>query len=252
MVNLNQPDNDGVDEFFNEQVRVGIGVLSQVAMVAQRAREVAERQREAAERAETEQLRERMAAEREAAHAVMNNTRTPGWWEQATPQEVGRTYAVAHAWAEAGDPLAQLTRENMHNTIQARYGMSPEALQAMVREAELERDRDLSDADRVERRASTERTSEQRGEAEVGVATALDGAQDARRDAAYDSAERREAFAERLRNEGVDDQLVADRLRSDMSQGRPAAEAVQHRGAARARKGRPQAAQQVRHVARGR
>src|SRR5690606_15305235 len=147
MVNLNQPDNDGVDEFFNEQVRVGIGVLSQVAMVAQRAREVAERQREAAERAETEQLRERMAAEREAAHAVMNNTRTPGWWEQATPQEVGRTCAVAHAWAEAGDPLAQLTRENMQNTIQARYGMSPEALQAMVREAELERDRDLSDAD---------------------------------------------------------------------------------------------------------
>ena len=150
-----------------------------------------------------------------------------------------------------GDPLAQLTRENMQNTIQARYGMSPEALQAMVREAELERDRDLSDADRVERRASTERT-EGRGEIEVGVATALDGAQDARRDADYDSAERREAFAERLRNEGVDDQLVADRLRSDMSQGRPAAEAVQHRGAARARKGRPQAAQQVRHVARGR
>src|SRR5690606_15156613 len=104
MVNLNQPDNDGVDEFFNEQVRVGIGVLSQVAMVAQRAREVAERRREAAERAETEQLRERVAAEREAAHAVMNNTRTPGWWEQVTPQEVGRTYAVAHAWAEAGRP----------------------------------------------------------------------------------------------------------------------------------------------------
>lgn len=79
-----------------------------------------------------------------------------------------------------------------------------------------------------------------------------DGAEEAHRDHAYDSAERREAFAERMHLEGVNDQVVADRLRSDMSQGAPAAGAVKVKSATKARKGRGHGHTHSRETARGR
>jgi len=288
MVNMNQPDSDGVDDFVEQQVRLGMSVLGQAGMVVMRAHEHAQRRQEQQDQAAAEQSRERLDAERGAAHAILDQTRQPGWWEQATAQEVGRTYAVADAWAQAGDPVARWSRESMESQIQVRYGLTPEALQAMANEVERERDRDRGDADRSERQAGADRVNagtepdpdrapesseqprrvppwedepevtpaeqphrQEEGE-DLAVANLADVAEEAHRDHAYDSAERREAFAERMRSEGVDDQLVVDRLRSDMSQGQPPGEAVKTSRVASARTARGRGAARVREVARDR
>ncbi|WP_435736434.1 hypothetical protein V5D56_16850 [Cellulosimicrobium sp. PMB13] len=56
--------------------------------------------------------------------------------------------------------------------------------------------------------------------------------------AAYDSAERRDATANVLRAKGIDGDVVATRMRADVSQARPATEAVAARPAGRSPKAR--------------
>lgn len=73
------------------------------------------------------------------------------------------------------------------------------------------------------------------------AAESQDRADELREDAAnsYDSAERREATAHELESKGLDHELVATRMRADVSQGRPATEAVKPAARpAKARKGR--------------
>ena len=73
------------------------------------------------------------------------------------------------------------------------------------------------------------------------AAESQDRADELRKDAAnsYDSAERREATAHELESRGLDHELVATRMRADVSQGRPATEAVKPAARpAKARKGR--------------
>ena len=55
--------------------------------------------------------------------------------------------------------------------------------------------------------------------------------------AAYDSAERREDFAQAMRRDGVAEHLIAVRLRADVSQARPATDAVTPTARGRSRSG---------------
>jgi hypothetical protein len=52
----------------------------------------------------------------------------------------------------------------------------------------------------------------------------------------YDTAERRQSRARELEAKGIDQKVIATRMRADVSQGRPATEAV--RGSSRAPKAR--------------
>ncbi|GMA24796.1 hypothetical protein GCM10025864_25550 [Luteimicrobium album] len=82
------------------------------------------------------------------------------------------------------------------------------------------------DSDRIDAAADAERH-------EARAATALEQGQDS-----YDSAERRQGTADALTAKGLDRELVATALTADVSQGRPAADAVKDGGPRSAPKAR--------------
>ncbi|MCT1378275.1 hypothetical protein, partial [Microbacterium sp. p3-SID337] len=235
--------------------------------IAQRAREL-----EARTATEARDLRDRFEAERGAAVAEVRQVHGAEFWNQNDPQRIGQTFATARAWREF-EPEARTAEDRMKVELHERYGIDTDALDgdpARVQEwvARLE-------AERLERLAQEERRKEQEDRADAAVtlseadrldaqaaqaeAAAQHEPDPADRDAAaaqagelrdastetraesgqdYDSAGRRAARAAELEGKQIDQETVATRMRADVSQGRPASEAVIAGKAAKARKTR--------------
>lgn len=251
-------ETDGIEEAFEGQLRVLVTAAGQVGERIARAREDAQRRAQAASEQEARELASRLAAEQRAARAELAAVYRSDWWDRATPEQIGRTFQVARAWSQE-DPEAVRAEARMRDELRTRYGVDvdqahadPAAVRAAVERAEHERTqgdaeraraaaenaeavRLMQHADRDDERAEQARAAAEHepdpgeraratAEAEQREKTAGGAREDGR--VLYDSAERRSATASDLEAKGIDQEVVATRMRADVSQAKPATEAV--------------------------
>ncbi|MGW9114516.1 hypothetical protein [Microbacterium sp. NPDC055683] len=275
-------ETDGIEEAFEGQLRIAVTAAGQIGEAIARAREEALRRAQAASEQQARELQSRIEAERRAARVELANVDRGEWWDRATPEQIGHTYQVARAWQQ-DDPEAARAEQRMRDELRNRYGIdphdagaNPDDVRQLIRlQAErAERDRINADAERAsaaaeeaealrllahadqeEQRAAEARAAaehepdaEERARAAAEAEQREASAERARADGrtAYDSAERREGTARDLEAKGVDHDLVATRMRADVSQAKPATEAVKGAGktnAPKARKTRGRGAQ---------
>ena len=255
-------ETDGIEEAFAGQVRVLVTAAGQVAERLARAREQAQRRAQAHSEQERRGIDSRLEAEHRAARGAFGSVYRTEWWDRVAPEQIGHAYQVARAWAHE-DPEAVRAEQRIRDELRTRYGIdadntgaTPAAVNAAMQRAEHERGqveaernreqadradahRLKSDADRQERRAEeacsaavlepdpAERLRAAR-EAEQREAVADHLRAEGR--AGYDTAERRHSTASELKAQGIDQRVLATRMRADVSQGRPATEAVKRTG----------------------
>lgn len=255
-------ETDGIEEVLEGQLRVLVTAAGQVGERIARGREEALRNAQARSEQEHRELQSRIEAERRAARVEMANVHRSDWWDRATPEQIGHTYQLARAWSHE-DPEAVRTEQRVRDEVRARYGIDindagadPEAVRQRIR-LELDRaERDRASGDAERGRSAAEHAEAQRllaqanredqradearatakhepdpeeraraaAEAEQRAATADRAREDGR--TLYDSAERREGTARDLEAKGINREVVATRMRADVSQARPATEAV--------------------------
>lgn len=252
-------ERDGISEAFEGQLRVAVTAAGRVGEIFARQREEAARRAQAAGQQEARKLTSRMNAERQSARTEYSSVYRNDWWERATPEQIGTTLATARAWGNE-DPEAVRAEGRMRDELRTRYGVDvdqaggdPQAVQAAVdaellrRQSETERQRGtgeeteaallMREADRADRHqadAADQRAenapegSEERTQARVEAQTHERSAEAARAEAGpkYDSAERREADANKLEAKGVDKEAVSARMSADVGNARPATDAV--------------------------
>ena len=251
-------ETDGIEEAFEGQVRILVTAAGQVAERLARAREQALRRAQEQSEQQAREMRSRLEAERRAARAELAGVHRADWWDTATPEHIGHSWQVARAWAHE-DPEAVRAEQRIRAELRTRYGVDadntgapPADVQAAIERADHDRakaaaqqageqaeryeaHRLLRVADHEERRADDARAAARHepapderlqaaAEAEQREATAHHSRAGSR--TLYDSAERRQTTAHELEAKGIDRQVVATRIRADVSQGRPATEAV--------------------------
>lgn len=242
-------ESDGIEEAFEGQLRVLVTAARQIAERMARAREDALRRAQAASEQEARELQSRFAAEQRAARVEMSNVHRAEWWDRATPEQIGHTYQVARAWSKE-EPEAVRAEQRMRDELRTRYsvdvenaGADPEA----VRQA-VQRELAKSEHDRASVAAEQSRSEQERAEAQRLMTMADQDerrAEESRAAAEHEpdpeervraAAERRADTAQSLEAQGIDREVVATRMRADVSQGKPATEAVKGAGKAEAPK----------------
>ena len=251
-------DTDGIEEAFEGQLRVLVTAAGQIAERISRAREEASRRAQAVSEQAAREMQARFEAERKTAQLEVSRVHTPEWWDRAAPEQMAHTYQVASAWTR-DEPEAARAEQTMRNEFRSRYNLDvdkadadPVAVSAAMKKAERDRaDADaerpraateaaeaqllLNQADQEDRRADEarlaaeheadpERRAQQLAEAEAAGDRSGAILEDGR--TVYDSAERREGTAKDLTSRGIDGQTVATRMRADVSQAKPATQAV--------------------------
>lgn len=271
-------DTDGIEEALAGQIRVMVTAAGVVGEGIARAREQQQRRARAASEQEARALQSRFSAEQQAARLELSYVHRPEWWSHATPEQIGRSYQVARAWARE-DPEAVRAEQRIRDELRSRYSIDvtstnadPAAVRAAVERAEQNRARAggeragaateraeaqllLAQADQLDRRAEDARLAAEHEPDPDGRADAVavvagrglgaEGTRDAGR-ALYDSAERRDASARDLETQGMGPDAVAAKMYADVSQAKPATEAVKGDGPMRpskARKARGRGAQ---------
>jgi len=255
-------ETDGIEEAFAGQVRVLVTAAGQVGERLARAREQALRRAQAHSEQETREMHSRLEAEHRAARAELGSVYRAEWWDRATPEQIGHAYQVARAWAHE-DPEAVRAEQRIRDELRTRYGIdaentgaTPAAVDAAMQRAEYERGqveaernreqadraeahRLMRESDRQERRAEEARSAavlepdpaeRLRAAREVQQRETVAAHLHAEGRAGYDTAERRHATANELKAQGIDQAIVATRMRADVSQGRPATDAVKATG----------------------
>lgn len=202
-------ESDEMAETLEGGMRVAISAASSAAERAARGREQRRQQAEMADEQQAKELRARIETERAGARAELQRVHDDRWWERANRREVAAAYQTAAAWR--GDPEAERAFTRIDQEVQQRWGVSVQTLES--------REPVKQDGDKAPRSAPV-------------------------RDD-YDSPERRERMAQHMREEGVPEPTVQERVRADVSQGKPAGEAVTQtlaggRGAARSGRRRQQ------------
>lgn len=267
-------DSDGIEEAFEGQLRVMLTAAGQVGERISRMREEALRRAASASEQEARALHSRLVAERDAARAALATVHRPQWWDQASPDQIATAHQTARAWSRE-DPDAERAERRIRQEVRTRFGVDvdaaggdPAAVRAAVERASAlraesggERSRAgvehveaaqlVAEAETADRLAeeSRQRAREQEqgpGDVEEARVASVDAEQhersadDARSKAAprYDSAERREATAAELTARGLNSETVDTRMRADVSQAKPATEAVKPGAAGRSLKAR--------------
>lgn len=174
------------------------------------------------------------------------------WWDKASAEEIGRAYQTATAWEgrEEAAPFADRIRDQ----VRERYGVDLEQLRPEdaattdnARDSDREREageKDRAEAERLMKDANEAEAAEREDRADGDPLNAEKShdvsevaAEDSR--AMYDSAERRESFAQDLNNRGVPQEAVDSRVRADVGQGSPSPDAARsNQNRPKARKGR--------------
>jgi hypothetical protein len=260
-------ESDGIEEAMEGQLRILVTAAAQVGQMMTRLREEALRRAREHSIQEHRELQSRLDAERAAARAELSNVHQPEWWDRATPEQIGHSYQVARGWA-GEDQEAARAEMRMRAELQSRYaidvdntGIDPSSVQQMVR-LQLERaERDLAnaaeernrarrpeeaeaarlmaDANQAEQAAENARAiaSEPGHDSEAFIADAELREREATRyredsQNTYDSSQRRDATAASLERQGISEQAIGARMRSDVSNAKPATEAARN-GAAK-------------------
>ena len=249
---------DGIEEALAGQVRVMVTAAGLVGEAAGRAREQQQRRAQAASEQHARALQSRIDAERAVARAELAGVHRPEWWNRATPEQIGSAYQVARAWSRE-DPEAVRAKQRISQELRSRYGVDaanagadPAAVRAAVKRAQQDRERGtqrlaeawsdqaeaqvlLTLADQQDRRADDARQAavhesdpDERAAVTAQAGVHHDGANSARGagEALYDSAERREQTARDLESHGVGAAAAAARMSADVSQARPATDAI--------------------------
>lgn len=237
-------ESDGIEEAFEAQLRTLLMAASRIAERISRAREQALRDAQARSEHEARELSSRLAAERAAANAQLRAVYQDGWWDSATPAQVADTYQLARAWAST-DPDAAEAEQHMGEELRGRYGVDVAGLEndpAAVQEALDARAQSLdaqtsaqaetaeavgmlAAADAIDQQAETEAAVDgQRASAQESATTAE--ADHGRVDVEYDSAERREQFAQQLIAAGVEPEHARGRVLADVGRSESASSSV--------------------------
>lgn len=251
-------ETDGIEEAFEGQLRVLVTTAAQIGERIARAREDAQRRALATSEQEARELASRLAAEQRAARLELGNVYRSDWWDRATAEQIGHAYQVARAWSHE-DPEAVRAEGRIRDELRTRYGVDvdqtyadPAAVRVAIARAEHDRAhgdaertraaaenaeafRLMQQADREDQRVEQARAAAEHEpdpderaravvEAEQRETTAAGAREDGR--ALYDSAERRSTTASKLEAMGIDREVVATRMHADVSQAKPAAEAV--------------------------
>lgn len=250
-------ETDGVGETFDDSLRVALTIASQFGERISRLREQLAREREADARQESRELQARFDAERGAARAQLAVVERPEWWDRASVQDIADLHETATAWREHDDTAAAAA-EKIRQEVRDRYGIDvdnpgadPRSVAAALEQAERDRAREaeerrragedltlsqmlLNNAERRDRDAD-EATQEAASTDDAAAGEraereAQQASQEARgarydSDVAYDSAERREAFAASLQG-SANEQEVRGRVLADTGNGKHPREAV--------------------------
>ena len=267
-------ESDGIEEAMEGQLRILVTAASQVGQMVARMREEALRRAEARSAQEHRELQARFEAERAAARAELSTVHQQDWWDRATPEQIGHSYQVARAWA-GEDQEAARAELRMRDELHGRYGVDvdntgadPDSVRQMIR-LQMERaERDFANADAERNRAAAENAEAARlladanqadqaaenaraiasepgsdrdaldAEAERSERSSSQYREDSRN--TYDSSERRDATAAGLEQRGIDQEAIGARMRSDVSNAKPATEAARNGAAKKSRaKARP-------------
>lgn len=116
-------EHDGLDEVFEQTLRVtmtsGARVGETLARVRQHFIQQAQRESEASAAA----LSRRLEAERQLGRGAYDQALTqPLWWERATPHDIAEAYRMSTAWREV-DPAADQAARHIETEVQRRYGV---------------------------------------------------------------------------------------------------------------------------------
>ena len=240
-------ESDGIADAFDGQVRIALTVATQMAERFARLREELARTAQARTEQQTRELQARFDAERNAARASLAPVQQTEWWNHAGVDDIAAAYETAEAWRPVDDDIAR-TSDRMREELRSRYGIDvenlgadPAAVRDAMTRAEQERSTAaavrgesvedyaeaatlLTAADQLDKQAEEqdrerERQANTNEEPAEGLSREeLTAEADATRDdaaIAYDSAERRDAFAADMEKAGVDPELQKTRLVAD-------------------------------------
>jgi hypothetical protein len=230
----------GVEDEVERALRLGLAMASQMADRFARARQDLARQ-------EARQLEARYHAEgasTTASRAVVDRTE---WWDRATPADITAMWHLAAQWQDE-QPRAATAAEAIARQVLDRYdvdvrapGVDAESVLAALSRLEAEQsDRTgrPQDGDDTVTAVGAVLRAEQRDAALSVPADDLQGTSVVREEPGahravepssatpYDSVERREQTASRLRDAGLQADTVAVAMRADVAHARPAADAV--------------------------
>ena len=240
-------ESDGIADAFDGQIRIALTVATQMAERFARLREELARTAQARTEQQTRELQARFDAERNAARASLAPVQQTEWWNHADASDIAAAYETAETWRGVDDDIAR-TSDQMREELRSRYGIDVENLgadPAAVRDAMTRAEQDrataaaargesvedyaeaaalLTAADQLDKQAAEqdrerERFASAKDEPAEGLSREeLTAEADVTHDdssIAYDSAERREAFAADMENAGIDPELQKVRLVAD-------------------------------------
>ncbi|MFD7008123.1 hypothetical protein [Rhodococcus jostii] len=252
--------------------RVGMQAATRLAEQMARTREAERRRAEQQSTQATRELEQRLNSERAAAESQLRAVLDDRWWDRADSGQIADNYQSARAWQNES-PAAARAAERIEEEVKRRYGIDPstavdrDAVNRLLREAEARRSREkeehdnartdnltasalMAEADRTDRAEQEQATLEADGtgtEPEPTPGLVNPSPEGERlRDAAHtewDSAERRDNFADDMRAAGIDAETVAARITADLDEATHPRNAVATGGpkrAPKARKGRAQ------------
>lgn len=286
---MNTQESDGIDEALQGVTHAAMTAAARMGEQLARIREQQAREAQARSAQAAGEYGARFAAERDAARSSLAPVHRPEWWDTAQAEDVTKAYRSAKAWSDV-DPEAVRAEQKIVEEVRSRFGVDvtrdtdPAAVgEAVARSEQARADAaeqraaagsDTAEAvglmagadaaDRhAEREAEKQHEAEERGDQDQSANHAGEAAKDERSadelhgDAghAYDSAERREAMAEGM--DHIENKAAVEaRVRSDVAQGRPAAEATTSAPSrapkARTTRGTPQTARTVQRTGRSR
>ncbi|WP_295792120.1 hypothetical protein [uncultured Microbacterium sp.] len=276
MSDMGNVHSNDVEAELDGVMRTLIAAAARMGENIARMREEAARRAEAQSAQRAREIQVQFEQERAMARAQLQPTREPAWWDRARPEDVAHAYETSAAWKDTEPALAQ-AHAHMGDELRERYGIDvndvradPQRVAEVLRQrtagmnvperndsTEQERrdaDRLLNAADQHDRNAQVARDD--------AVATRLDadterlpgvdqmnadqtrereqvaGEQDrAKGLSAWDSADRRDAHASKMAEEGVDPVAIQAHYGAEVSNAKHPRSAVgSTRGAAKARK----------------
>lgn len=268
-------ESDGIEEAFEGGLRVAVTAAAQLGEQLARMRERQLAQSRAVSEEQGRDYARRLHAERDTARAELAPVHREEWWAGADAAAIGKAYTTAHAW-EYQDADAFRAASKIRTEVRDRYGVDVDnagadlaAVAAAISSSEELRSRAdaerregredaaeaqvlVAAADRADHAAEQARAAAEhepdpveRAELVERAETQTTTADPARADGqlAYDSAERRQAFAAELDAKGIDQAHIATRMRADISQAKPATEATRPSSVKSAAGGRSHAGQ---------
>jgi hypothetical protein len=241
-------ESDGIDEALGRSLREAMQRAEQAGRrwseVIRRMRELSRRRQEEVARRAEAQARYQAAWEKAREKlAVVDDSQ---WWDKATPAQIAEVYEVAVSWREHEVEAARVD-DVIYTEVLDRYDHdlrtpSPDQVREDLERIEEQRQEEAQE----EVEGETERAEDGPSQAEPGTGAAP--AQDP--ELPWDSEERRTLIEQRMREQGIDPELIDMRMQVDRMHATHPRDAVQAPHAARrlnGPRGRPRHRHRHRH-----